>query len=66
MTFFRYLHCVVARDLAASLNESLENLGVLFPKILNNGNTVWSPMSTVWRQALAKPHLRTALVSWAD
>ena len=38
--FFKQLFCVAASDLAALLNESLENLGVLFGEILKTGTTV--------------------------
>ena len=38
-TFFKQLFCVAASDLAASVHDSLENIGVLFGEILNTGTT---------------------------
>ena len=40
--FFKQLFCVAASDLATLMNESLENLGVLFGEVLKTGTTVKS------------------------
>lgn len=53
-TLFKQLFCVAANDLAASMHDSLENIGTLFGEILTTGTTlrrVHLKVATRWKTA---------------
>ena len=50
---FKQLFCIAASELAVSLHDSLENIGVLFGEILNTGTIsthTWLNLSSRWKK----------------